>query len=80
VVPQGGSRDAALDLAQRLAALPPRSVRETKALLNHAVRSAVEALLATALATETAEFDTPELQANLAGMLARQSGQGAPRS
>jgi enoyl-CoA hydratase len=73
VVPEGESRAAALDLAQRLAALPSQSVRETKALLNRAVQASVEALLATALATETESFDTDEFQANLARMVARQS-------
>ncbi len=72
VVPRGRSREAALELAQRLAALPPQSVRETKALLNSAVRAAVESYLPGAIATETASFDEPAFRANLARMLDRQ--------
>lgn len=70
-VPQGTSREAALDLANRLAALPPQAVRETKALLNAALRDAVDRGLAGALAAETASFDEPAFQANLARMLER---------
>lgn len=73
VVPKGESLSAALELADRLAALPPQSVRETKRLLNDTVRSAVEGLLAAALATETASFDEPAFRANLARMLERAS-------
>jgi enoyl-CoA hydratase len=65
VVPTGTSRDAALELAGRLAALPPQSVRETKSLLNDAVRRMVEAILPRALETETASFDEPAFRANL---------------
>lgn len=71
VVPTGGSRDAALELAQRLAALPPQSVRETKALLNAGVRAAVGSLLAAGLASESASFDEPAFRSNLAAMLDR---------
>jgi enoyl-CoA hydratase len=71
VVPRGASRGAALEVAERLAALPPQSVRETKVLLNNAVRAAVESCLAGAIATETASFDEPAFRANLARMLDR---------
>ena len=64
----------ALELAERLAALPPQAVRETKALLNASLRGAVDALLPSAMATETASFDEPAFQANLARMLARTGG------
>ena len=50
VVPSGTSVEAALELADRIAALPPQAVRETKALLNRSVNGAVEALLTTAIA------------------------------
>jgi enoyl-CoA hydratase len=75
VVPSGTSVDAALELADRIAALPPQAVRETKALLNQSLKSAVEALLTTAIATETASFDEPAFRANLGRMLGR-SGDG----
>ncbi len=71
VVARGQARTAAVELAARLAALPPQSVRETKALLNRALRSAVESTLAGAIATETASFDEPAFQANLARLLDR---------
>lgn len=71
VVPRGESRRVAIELAERLAALPPQSVRETKAVLNRAVRSAVESILNDALAAETASFDEPAFRANLARMRER---------
>jgi enoyl-CoA hydratase len=71
VVPSGTSVAAALELADRIAALPPQAVRETKALLNRSVTGAVEALLTTAIATETASFDEPAFRANLGRMLGR---------
>jgi enoyl-CoA hydratase len=71
MVPRGASRAAAIDLATRLAALPPQSVRETKALLNQGVHAAVDSMLARAVATETASFDEPAFQSNLARMLDR---------
>jgi enoyl-CoA hydratase len=71
VVPRGEALGTALALAERLAALPPQSVRETKALLNTALRSAVDTQLAHALASETASFDEPAFQSNLQRMLRR---------
>lgn len=65
VVPKGEALAIALELAERLAALPPQSVRETKALLNVALRSTVASQLPHALASETASFDEPAFQANL---------------
>jgi enoyl-CoA hydratase len=73
VVPTGTSLKVALEIAERLAALPPQAVRETKALLDSAVRSAVGTLLAGAIAAETKSFDEPAFQANLARMLRRKS-------
>jgi enoyl-CoA hydratase len=73
VVPQGASLGTALELAERLAALPPQSVRETKALLNRAIHRAVDSLLDDALAAETASFLEPAFQANLAGMLRKKA-------
>ncbi len=69
VVPSGTSVSTALELAARLAALPPQSVRETKALLNRAMHGAVESLLHDALAAESASFDEPAFRTNLARML-----------
>ena len=69
VVPKGKSVEVALELGERIAALPPQSVRETKALLNRAVHNAVESVLADALARETESFDEPAFRANLGRML-----------
>jgi enoyl-CoA hydratase len=55
----------AIELATRLAELPPQSVRETKRLLNAPLASAVAAKLDWALAVESASFDTVELRSNL---------------
>jgi len=73
VVPKGEALSTALALADRLAALPPQSVRETKRLLNDTVRAAIERLLAGALASETASFDEPAFRANLARIIERAS-------
>lgn len=65
----------AIELAHRLAKLPPQSVRETKRIVNAGLRSAVEQLLDDAIAAESRSFDTPELQANLVRL-----SRGAPRT
>jgi enoyl-CoA hydratase len=66
VVPDGTAVDVALELAGRMAALPPQSLRETKALLNDALHRSITALLAPAIAAESASFDEPKFQENLA--------------
>jgi enoyl-CoA hydratase len=71
VVPTGTSVTVALELAARLAALPPQSVRETKALLNRALHGAVASMLADAVRTETESFDEPAFRSNLDAMLRR---------
>ena len=68
VVPTGTAVEEALALAQRVAKLPPQSVRETKRLLNAALHAAIGNLLDSAIATETQSFDEPAFQANLARM------------
>jgi len=71
VVPEGTSLEVALGIAQRMARLPPQSLRETKALLNRAVASAVAHALDAGIAAETRSFDEPAFRANLARMLQR---------
>jgi enoyl-CoA hydratase len=56
----------AVELAHRIAKLPPQSVMETKRLLNAGLRAAVATLLDDAMAAEWRSFDTPEFRANLA--------------
>jgi enoyl-CoA hydratase len=55
----------AVELAHRLAQLPPQSVTETKRILNAGLRAAVEALIDDAMNAEWRSFDTPELRENL---------------
>lgn len=71
VVPRGEAVTVALGLANRLAALPPQAVVESKALLNKGVHRAVETLLADGLGHETASFNEAPFQRNLARMLSR---------
>jgi len=73
VVPTGTAVEEALALGQRIAKLPPQSVRETKRLLNAAVHRAIESLLDSAITTETQSFDEPAFRANLARMLDKSS-------
>ena len=73
VVPKGESVGVAVELAERLAAMPPQSVRETKRLLNAALTRAVDTLLDDGLAAETRSFLEPAFQDNLAGMLRKSS-------
>ena len=71
VVPTGTARSSALELAQRLAALPPQAVRESKALLNSALHAAVAALLPLGMAAESASFDEAAFQQNLQRLRSR---------
>jgi len=73
VVPSGTSVTAAVELAERMAKLPPQALRESKALLNKALRASVDAWLGGALAAETASFDEQAFRDNLARMLRRSS-------
>jgi enoyl-CoA hydratase len=73
VVPKGQSLETAVGLAERLAALPPQSVRETKALLNRALSAAIDSMLDDALAAETRSFDEPAFQTNLAKMRSKKA-------
>lgn len=68
VVAAGTSVQAALELAQKIAALPPQAVRETKALMNDAVQRTLDAILERAIVTETASFDESAFQTNLGRM------------
>lgn len=73
VAPHGTALEVALGLADRLAALPPQAVVETKALLNGALTSAVSSTLTSAMQRETESFDEPAFQANLAALTRRAS-------
>ncbi|CAO5188245.1 Enoyl-CoA hydratase [Frankia sp. AiPs1] len=71
VVPRGEAVSTALELASRIADLPPQAVVGTKALINSGLREAVASWLSGGLASETASFDEPAFQQNLARMLNR---------
>jgi len=72
VVPAGLSLDKALELAHKLAKLPPQALRETKAILNAPLRDRLRAEAPSAFTRESESFDTLELRANLAGMRSRE--------
>jgi enoyl-CoA hydratase len=72
VVRAGQAVAEARRLAQRLAALPPQALRETRRVLNQPLVARVESELSGLLAAETASFDEPAFRANLAGALDRQ--------
>ncbi len=65
VVPTGTALSVALELAERMASVPPQGLRETKALLNRTLQHAVSSWLTGAIAAETASFDEPLFQRNL---------------
>jgi enoyl-CoA hydratase len=71
VAPKGTAVEVAFELAQRLAALPPQAVVETKQVLNQALHAAVTAGLPGAIAAETKSFDEPAFRENLARLLRR---------
>jgi enoyl-CoA hydratase len=73
LVPTGGSLSAAVELAERVAGLPPQAVRETKKVLNDSLHRAVAAVLSAAIAVESESFDEPPFGANLARMLRKQN-------
>jgi enoyl-CoA hydratase/carnithine racemase len=78
VVPQ------ALACAERIAALPPQAVQDTKRILNLHLERAVLATLDFALSAEDKSFGSPELRANIDHLLERQrqrdGGQGQEMS
>jgi enoyl-CoA hydratase len=74
VVPTAEVVPEARKLAVRLAKLPPQSLRETRRVLNQPLVARIEAALDGVLAVETASFDEPAFQANLATMRARSRG------
>jgi enoyl-CoA hydratase len=60
VVPAGRVVAEATAFAQRLAALPPQAVQDTKGVLNQHLRLSAVAALGYGLAAETHSHDTPE--------------------
>lgn len=71
VVPPGQALPEALELARKVAALPPQAVRETLATLDAPLRRRVDADLPAVLAAEAESFAEPEFQQRLARMRER---------
>jgi enoyl-CoA hydratase len=71
VVPSGETLEHALDLARRVAAMPPQSVRGTLRALDKPLRDRLDGDLAAVLGAESRSFDEPEFQANLARLTTR---------
>lgn len=71
VVADGTSFESAVELAQRLAALPPQAVQDTKKALNVHLARAATGLVELCATAEYRSFDTPEFKANLAKFAAR---------
>jgi enoyl-CoA hydratase len=63
VAPDGGALDKALEVAERLAALPPQALQSTKRAVNLHVSRGASAILDYALAAEFQSYDTPEHRA-----------------
>jgi enoyl-CoA hydratase len=70
-VPDGEVLDAAIALAEKLAAAPPQAVQSTKRALNMHMKRAIAGVLEFALASEYQSFDTPEHQAIVRGFVER---------
>jgi enoyl-CoA hydratase/carnithine racemase len=62
-VPPGEVLPDAIAMAQRIAALPPQAVQDTKQVLNQHLRQAAVTVLGYGLAAESQSHDTPEYRA-----------------
>lgn len=71
VVASGEAVLQALELARKVAALPPQAVRETLHALDKPLRTRLDDDLPAVLKSEIRSFDEPAFQSNLARMLAR---------
>jgi enoyl-CoA hydratase len=63
VTPDGQVLDRAVEVAERLAALPPQALRTTKRAVNQYIRQAATPILDYALAAEYVSYDMPEHRA-----------------
>ena len=71
VVPQDKLLDEAMDLARRLAALPPQALRDTKRAVNLHLDQAMASVLETALLAERDSMHSPEHIAIVEGIAER---------
>lgn len=77
VVPDGEVLDAAIALAEKLAAQPPQALRTTKEALNMHMRRALAGVLEYAAQSEYQSFDTPEHRAIVNGFVERSKARTA---
>jgi enoyl-CoA hydratase/carnithine racemase len=75
VVPAEQLMTEAMDLAKRLAALPPQAVQDTKRSLNIHLKTAMGSVLDFSLATESESFGSPEVAEAVAKIRAKRSEQ-----
>jgi enoyl-CoA hydratase len=78
VVPDGTALHEATTLARRWAALDPRALQTTKAVLNLHLKAAAATALQTGLAWEEQILDSPEYRARLAGRRREDAGSERP--
>jgi enoyl-CoA hydratase len=76
-VPDSDLLDAALALAEKLAAAPPQAVQSTKRALNMHLKRAMAGVLEYALQEEYRSFDQPEHQDLVRAFLARSTSRAA---
>jgi enoyl-CoA hydratase len=76
VVPAEMVVSEAVEVAQRLAALPPQAVQDTKRALNLHLRQAADAVLDFSLAAESESFGTPDVPAAVARIRDRSDKNG----
>jgi enoyl-CoA hydratase len=76
-VPDGEVLDAAIAMAEKMAAAPPQAVQSTKRALNMHMKRAVAGVLEYALGEEFASFDTPEHQELVRTFLERSRARAA---
>jgi enoyl-CoA hydratase len=77
VVPDGEVLDAAIALAEKLAAQPPQAVQTTKQALNMHMKRAIAGVLEYAASSEYQSFDTPEHRAIVNGFVERSKARAA---
>jgi enoyl-CoA hydratase len=76
-VPDGEVLDAAIALAEKLAAQPPQAVQTTKQALNMHMKRAIAGVLEYAASSEYQSFDTPEHRAIVNGFVERSKARAA---
>lgn len=72
IVPADDLMTEAMELAHKLASLPPQAVQDTKRSLNIHLKTAMNTVLDFSLATESESFGTPEVAAAVAKIRAKQ--------